>query len=287
MSLKENAVLVRLSVTLFTRTVVDHDVTEEVRRRKSAGERVGRYLKHIFAPGSTDRLMKLVTAARADFHARTFPWDRTGAALLPLKGWNAFDAAFRLYESGFNEALDEFIQAYDRHIESAKAGLGDMFRPEDYPPREDVRSACSFSVEYLPIPDVRDFRVGDDGVLAERIATSVGRAYGEYVERLCDELYREVLSIHEQLDKGERFRIERIDRLKATVAKVAEFNLTDDPLVNSALSITSAQVLARLESFWDYRAKARRSDKDEVNAELLAARDACRDAAEALIGLFA
>lgn len=286
MSLKEKAILVRLSVTLFTRTVVDQDVTEEVRRRKSAGEKVGRYLKRIFAADSTGRLGKIVAAARADFHARTFPWDNNGAALLPLVAWSSFDEAFRLHESNFNEALREFLDSYDKHVEAARESLGDLFRPEDYPLKEDVQGACSFAVEYLPVPDMGDFRVSDDRDLAERVAQSIGKAYAGYVERLCDEVYGEVLSIHDQLDKGERFRIERIERLRELIDKVDEFNLTRDPIVSEALAITREQVLQRLESFWEFRAKARRSEKEVVQAEMEAAKKACYDAAASLVGLF-
>jgi len=61
-------------------------------------------------------------------------------------------------------------------VENAKVRLGGLFRSEDYPRVEELRSKFSFETKVMPLPDAGDFRVTLGDEEKERIKRQITAA---------------------------------------------------------------------------------------------------------------
>jgi len=285
MSLASQAVLVRLSVELFQQATTDKAVTQEVNDHKKAARKAGRYVKQLFTPEALEGLVRVVTQARSLLRRDTVPWDMSGVHLLALKKWETFNAEMFRLEQEFAEQRESFIENYPNHIAATREKLGDLFNEEDYPTTDDLRFPCVFKVDYLPVPQTSDIRVLDSE-LQEKISGAITRSYGAVIDHLAGSLYDEVKAVHDQLEQGERFRVERIERLRESVERVKEYNLTGDPRVDEALEMVSTQVIARLDAYVAERESRTRDAKNRAEVAQEEAKAACYKTALDLAELF-
>ncbi len=79
-------------------------------------------------------------------------------------------------------------------MEEARVRLGGLFRSEDYPAPEELRSKFSFETKVMPLPDAGDFRVtlGDEEKerikrqITAAVEASLQVASRELWQRLCE-----------------------------------------------------------------------------------------------------
>jgi isoleucyl-tRNA synthetase len=180
---------------------------------------------------------------------------------------------------------ETFITGYQKHIKDAESRLGKLFDKQNYPSVEDLRYDCAFKIIYLPVPAYTDIRVADAEV-QQHMVDAISQAYTGLVMSLADQMYDEVKSAHDQLLDGERFRIERIDRLQEMVSKVRTYNMTNDPRVDQSLALIEEHVIGELNSYIDTRNR-RNVGKDDKELAKQAALKKLSDVGENLAGLFA
>jgi hypothetical protein len=190
MSLRDNALLVSLSVSKPKMSVKDYKATRDAEEANNA-EDAGEYRKDLYPKQLIQPILTVESSARAYMDRMTYMWDR-GRALLPTAIFVEFADRMSKYELEFSQAVTAFLNNWNNVMQRAKAKQGDMFDPALYPDIDQMRSEFRLRVVYTPVPETNDIRVklSDDAMqilrtqVEREISDSMNGALREPLERL-------------------------------------------------------------------------------------------------------
>lgn len=240
--LSSSALIVNLSLSVWTGRKLDKRVSEEVDQAKSTKTRAGNYNKNLLA-GDTKlaNITKIANACRSWLYSYTQPWGDNGDRILPVSSLLDFKSRLTDYERQFGDAVNEFLNDYDTLVAAAAFQLGDLFNREDYPTRESITSKFAFRYSITPLPQAGDFRVdiGNDGLKElqdqyERVMTErVEGAMREAWDRLHDCLTRMSERLADDTDengdvKRKIFRDSLVENAVEICGLLKTFNITGD-----------------------------------------------------------
>ena len=231
--IQAKAMLVDLSISMWTATKHDKKVSAEVEKSHGAHD-AGRYNKALIDKAYLEPISKMAGNVRQYHYSRTLPWTDKGQRLLPSKLFMEYRSEIVKMKVEYRRLTDEFLKVYPDLRDKARTRLGTMFRPEDYPQPFELRDKFAIELEIMPVPDAADFRVDvgneeRDGIRAE-ITESVNTRSAKAV-RDCYTRVREVVSRISVQCNNEKGRIHDslIDNARDLVAVLGGLNLTDDP----------------------------------------------------------
>ena len=239
--LSSSALVVNLSMSVWTGRKLDKRVSEEVDQQNSTKTRAGNYHKNLLAgSGKLEQINKLAGAIRTWHYTFTQPWSDSGDRVLPMTMFVDYRARLTDYETQFSTAVNEFLNEYDTMVAAAAFQLGDLFNREDYPLREDITGKFGFRYAFSPLPVSGDFRVDIneqgltelrthyEGVMAERTTTMMKDAW----DRLYDVLSRMSERLADDVVDGEPkrriFRDSLVDNAIDVCKLLKHFNTTGD-----------------------------------------------------------
>ena len=158
--ISSSAMLVDLSLSVWTGRKLDKTVSAEVDASKNAKGRAGNYHKNLLA-GSEKlaEIGKLSSSIRNWSYSQTSPWSDAGTRLLPSTLFFDYKAKLAEYEKMFSDKVVEFLAEYDVLVSKAAFQLGDLFNREDYPLVDKVQSKFGMYYTFSPVPEAGDFRV--------------------------------------------------------------------------------------------------------------------------------
>jgi hypothetical protein len=236
--LSSSALIVNLSLSVWTGRKLDKRVSEEVDFRAATKTRAGNYHKNLLAGSSKlTEITKVANAIRSWLYGVTQPWGDNGDRVLNMAYFMEFKDRLTDYEGQFSTAVNSFLSDYDTLVAAAAFQLGDLFNREDYPMREAIESKFGFRYSMTPLPQSGDFRVdiGEDGlrelqsqyesVLEQRVVGAMTEAW----ERLHDCLTRMSERL-EDSDDGKRkiFRDSLVENAIEICGLLKSFNITGD-----------------------------------------------------------
>ena len=184
----------------------------------------------------------------------TLPWDDNGYRVLPAAAYMDHTERMRQLSNQFTPAIDTLTQQFGRLVEEARVRLGGLFRSEDYPAPEELRSKFSFETKVMPLPDAGDFRVtlGDEEKerIKRQITATVEASLQVASRELWQRLYEAVSHLAERLSAYKvtgtgvehPFRDSVVTNLVKLVDVLPKLNVTGDP----ELERLAAQVRASL-----------------------------------------
>jgi hypothetical protein len=155
----------------------------------------------------------------------------------------------------FTPAVDALAHEFGNLVEQAKVRLGGLFRSEDYPAPDELRSKFSFETKVMPLPDAGDFRVtlGDDEKerIKRQITATVEASLQVASRELWLRLYDAVSHLAERLqaykvtgDGVEHpFRDSVVTNLVKLVDVLPKLNVTGDPELERLASEVRASLL--------------------------------------------
>src|SRR4029077_94871 len=155
-----------------------------------APENAGRYNKKLLR--SAEKLESLRTLAgqiRQHFYKITLPWSDEGYRLLPAHFYFELTANMRKFEQSFTSQVEEFLAEYPSYIEMVRPELNGLFREEDYPSVDKLRSKFALKLEVLPIPSGDDFRVTMSAEEQARIAREINDRVRQSLEKGTEDLW--------------------------------------------------------------------------------------------------
>lgn len=240
--LSSSALIVNLSLSVWTGRKLDKRVSEEVDQAKSTKTRAGNYHKNLLA-GSEKlaELTKIANACRNWMYTCTQPWGDNGDRLLPVASLIDFKSRLTDYEGQFGTAANDFLDDYDTLVAAAAFQLGALFDREDYPSRDVIAAKFGFRYSITPLPEIGDFRVdiGNDGlrelqtqyeqVMHDRVTGAMREAW----ERLHDALTKMSERLADDYDengdvKRKIFRDSLIENAVEICGLLKTFNITGD-----------------------------------------------------------
>ncbi len=260
MSISASAVLVELNISVWPASKIDREMTEQVNTGASAVRDASQTKKNLFAGTSLRKdIEKFAARVRLYHNTHTLPWADKGQRLLPTKLFMEYKQTMNNYEQTFEFMCDNFFIEYPRLVAEAPTNLGTMYRAEDYPDLDEVRTKFGFRRAIDPIPESGDFRLD---VSANDLQELKAHYEKQHTDRLVDamkapwdRLHTMLTGISEKLtDKdGEDEKKRYFDSLITNPLELCELlgkmNVTNDPKLEEARrQLESAMLGANIET---------------------------------------
>lgn len=158
--LSQRALLVAVNISQWTGRRLDRKATDAVNDANKAESTAGAYHKRLL-PGASElqSVQTIASQARKYYYENTLPWLADGTRIISSKNYLNFTAEMRKIKGQFETAVKDFSKAYPKLKTEAARALGDLYNSEEYPDSRDIGDKFSIEVSYLPIPDIKDFRV--------------------------------------------------------------------------------------------------------------------------------
>jgi len=252
-TLKENAVLMRLSLGLPGEQRQDRTLTEEVKVSHSLGAKAGRWEKFLYPPEALKPIKELDGKARAYHNAVTLPFD-SGVGILPAVLIMEYGDRMRGFASQRAHLVaSHFLAKYDEWVNWARTQHNGTFDPEMYPGASVIADKFYFRTEPLPIPDGAHFAstvaslLGTDtDSVNQRVAEASKEAQRELLRRMVEPVAHMAKKLSEDSPRIFDTLISNIE----DIARLAPaLNLSGDPAIDSfvkdmkALTVVKADTL--------------------------------------------
>lgn len=160
MSISSSAVLVSLNISVWPASKLDREVTDQVNANANANINAGKFMKDLFAGTSLRKdIEKFAAGVRVKHLRYTLPWADKGDRLLTTALFIDYKQFINESEQKFNQLCDNFFIAYPQLLADAPLHLGSLYKADDYPTLEEVRSRFGFRYVFSPLPESGDFRL--------------------------------------------------------------------------------------------------------------------------------
>lgn len=239
-SIHSRALLVWLRISTWSARRYDKGISAKINAQHNASSDAGRYNKMLL-PGDAKAYKALTALAgsiRQAHYSNTLAWSDEGWRLLPTSNYAQYTQWLREQQRVFSDTLTEFMSEYPMLRSDARIKLNGLYRDEDYPSVQDLRSRFSLAVEYAPVPAQGDLRVdlGADQIAAieSAIGSRTDRAVADAVQDAWSRLHDVVAKIGERLSDPEAiFRDTLISNAEEVCDVLKRLNVTDDPDLES------------------------------------------------------
>lgn len=202
-SLSSRAMLCSISISVWSARKHDPETSEEIAQRHGAQADAGRYHKVLLPKEALAEIQKIVSEARQEHYFMTLPWNDNGYRVLPAAAYMDHTDRMRELSNRFTPAVEALAHQFGQLVEEAKGRLGGLFRSEDYPAPDELRSKFSFETKVMPLPDAGDFRVALGDEEKERIKRQITAAVETSLQvasrELWQRLYEAVSHLAERL----------------------------------------------------------------------------------------
>jgi len=236
--ISSSAMLVDLSLSVWTGRKLDKSVSAEVDASKNTKGRAGNYHKNLLA-GSEKlaEISKLSSTIRNWSYSQTSPWSDAGTRLLPSTLFFDYKAKLAEYEKMFSDKVTEFLAEYDVLVSKAAFQLGDLFNREDYPVVEKIQSKFGLHYTFSPVPEAGDFRVdiGEAGMaeLKERYDEAFRYRIESSMKDVWERLHDALSKMSERFDydgSGTKkiFRDSLVENAQELTGLLKHLNITGD-----------------------------------------------------------
>ena len=234
MNLNDRALLVQLNVSQWTARKYDRKVTQQVIDANSTSDGAGRFHKSLL-PTSTllQAVYQKTTVIRTAYYENTLPWGIQGTQMLPTANYLSFMSEFRKHKSEWEGMVATFVRNYQQHRENARGFLGGLYKHEDYPSVEELRTKFKIDMAVFPVPS-GDFRVSISSDELTRIQSDVEArvrdAGATAMKDVWQRLFDRVQHMAERLaDPAALFRDTMLENAQETCNLLTRLNVLDDP----------------------------------------------------------
>jgi hypothetical protein len=244
-TISSSAMLVNLSISVWTARRKDTKVSKEVANHKHADKNsVSVHKKLLGDCAEHEAVQKFAGNARTDHYKRTMPWSDAGSCLrlLPTAMYFDYHKEITATQMEFYRLVDEFVDVYRTAVYEARTKLGDMFDEGEYPSIEEIRTKFKFDFTYIPLSEAKDFRL-DIGASANAqlqahyqawYQEQLASAMGDIWNRLRDALTH----MSERLDHSDEikkvFRDSLVSNVEEMVDIMQKCNVVNDPHMEEA-----------------------------------------------------
>lgn len=230
-TLSSKALLAILNIRQWTGRRHDRRATDTVEIAHNSDRNVGNYTKKLLPSAKElEEIQKQAGYLRQFFYRETLPWYADGSRILSSKNYLDFTTAFRIRKAEFDNAVQEFLNAYPILKEQAKHKLGQLYQENEYPTASYLTAAFGCEISFMPIPDVDDFRVNlideEKQAFEKRMRETENKAMMECWQRLHGAVSHAVTRLQ---DTDSQVRESLIDNIKEICIVLPKLNFSDDP----------------------------------------------------------
>lgn len=237
-TISSSAMLVELSIGAWTGRKKDKKASEEVTTNKGAAVGVAAVNKKLLGDCvELDAIQKFVANTRNAHYASTLPWSDTGLRLLPTAAFFTYQQNMTALQGEFDTLVDKFLAAYEWEITQAQVKLGDLFNADEYPTADRLREKFRFRTNYIPLPEVGDWRVDMEketvATLQEHYNSYYSGALQTAMKDVWERMHEALAKMSERLDYTDDankkiFRDSLVDNVIDIIDLLRDFNVTGD-----------------------------------------------------------
>ena len=192
----EKAMLAAVHISIWTAVKHDRKVSRDVADQHGAHQGAGRYNKQLLrGADKLDELRTLAGQIRQYFYRITLPWSDEGFRLLPANFYFDLMARMREFEAGFEQGVESFLGVYPQYIEQVRPELNGLFREEDYPATDKLRTKFGVKLQVLPIPSGADFRVQMSEEEQARVCREIDANVRQSLSRGTEDLWKRLREV--------------------------------------------------------------------------------------------
>lgn len=204
-TLGSSAMLVEVNISTWAGRKKDKRASADVASANHADKEVANVIKKLLANSDTLKAIQThVTAARNMHSNMTMPWSNSGLRLLPTAQYFNYSEAMSQMQNEFDALKTKFLNSYNDEVINVQLKLGSLFSRDDYPTIETLDSKFAFRMNYMPLPDVGDFRVdvGNEALLEikQKYEDFYSKQYNTAMNDVWTRLHKALTNMSERLD---------------------------------------------------------------------------------------
>lgn len=227
-SLSTRALLVSVNISQWTGRKIDKRATETANTAHKADVTVGNYHKKLLpAAVELERVATIASQARKFYYEQTLPWMSDGTRIISSHNYIKFQTEIRKIKVTFDQAVKEFAAAYPQLKNEASKRLGDLYGADEYP--EDIAEKFGITVDFLPMPDSKDFRVAvsdaEKRAFERKMKDIETAAMREASQRLLDVVKNAADRLK---DPKSIFRDSLLENISEVAALIPALNISND-----------------------------------------------------------
>ena len=276
MSISSSAVLVELNISVWPASKIDREITDKVNSDAGAVRGASQTKKNLFAGTSLRKdIEKFAAKVRLYHNQHTLPWADKGERMLPTSLFMDYKTTMSNYENTFNMMCDNFFIEYPHLVADAPTALQGLYKAEDYPAIEEVRTKFGFRRAVKPVPESGDFRLDvpaeDLRELVEEFSVQQDQKLADAMREPWERLHKMLTGMSEKLtdvegeDAKKRYHDTLLTNPIELCGLLTKLNVTNDPKLEEARRQLELTMLgANIETIKEY-APARSELKAKVD----------------------
>jgi hypothetical protein len=253
-ALSERAMLVSLSVSIWSARKHDVRISDKVAAEHGADRSMGRYAKHLIPRDLLTAVNAAHTALRDHHNLNTLAWGDDGTRILPAANYLGYQAQQQTLEDGFGRAVRDFVASYPTYVETARTALNGLFDPKDYPAPGRIAAKFAVRRHFLPVAQADDFRVQLGDAQVARIRAEIEARNADLVANATSELFQRVQAVTSRL-------VERLSAFEVDPVAGTRLHPFRDSLIENVRALL--EIMPRLNITGDARIEQVRQDLAE------------------------
>lgn len=231
--INERAMLIDLSIGIWTGRRKDDSVNAEVTGRAHAEKDAGAWWTRIIPPSHIKPIESAANVVRGIYYKFTLPWADNGMRILPSDRFIEFTAEVRKAQADFEQAVNTFMDEYPSLCDAAAQRLGALYKSEMFPSVRRLRRGFYLQTNVLPIPTAADFRVDVDAEECKNIRRNIEDQVKAAMQNATNDLWVRMHSLVKKIadklsDSEGVFRDSLLGNLRDFVKVMPSMNIVDD-----------------------------------------------------------
>ena len=247
MSATKDALIAKLTIKKWSGTKSEKEMSNNLATEKGAEKGTLRISKTLFQPDLLAGVNYCARQLRAVHLVHSRYWDDSGSRLVPANKIKNHRDATKRWLDAYEQQARIFIGKGKLELikHEAQRRLGaELYREEDYPSEENLRTMFGAKVEYFPVPDGAfiPIHLEDRDAYVKQIERSVEERLTEGNQRMFFELRKALLNLRSSVERVKNdgnhgaFYQSSVDSLLELSAAMSELNITNDPFLDKAIA---------------------------------------------------
>jgi hypothetical protein len=213
-ALGERAMLVNLSVSIWSARKHDIRISDKVAADHGADRSMGRYAKHLIPRELLTAVNAANNALRDHHNLNTLAWGDDGTRILPAANYLGYQEQQQKLEDNFGRAVRDFVACYPDYVETARKALNGLFDARDYPAPARIIEKFGVRRHFMPVAQPNDFRVRLGDAQVAQIRAEIETRNAELIENANRDLWQRVHEVTAKL--VERLTAFEVDPVSGT-----------------------------------------------------------------------
>jgi hypothetical protein len=236
---------VELNISVWPASKIDREITDKVNSDAGAVRGASQTKKNLFAGTSLRKdISDFAARVRLYHNKHTLPWADKGERMLPTALFMEYKQTINGFEQTFDMMCNNFYVEYPRLVVEAPTALKGLYKAEDYPDIDTVKTKFGFRRAVKPVPEAGDFRLDIPAYdLEEMKAEFIAQQQNKLAEAMREpwnRLHKMLVGMSEKLtdlegdDAKKRYYDTLITNPIELCSLLTKLNVTNDPVLEAA-----------------------------------------------------